>query len=51
MNVMWVVAQVLGYADPNFDVYEFAEARGVPTMTGHAAGRQGRLIDPYAPFG
>lgn len=22
MNVMWVVAQVLGYADPNFDVYE-----------------------------
>jgi hypothetical protein len=26
MNVMWVVAQVLGYNDPNFNKYEFAEA-------------------------
>lgn len=25
-NVMWVVAQVLGHADPNFDPLEFAEA-------------------------
>jgi hypothetical protein len=33
MNVMWVVAQVLGHADPNFDVYEFAEACGVDTAT------------------
>lgn len=32
-NVMWVVAQVLGHADPNFDVYEFAEACGVRTLT------------------
>ncbi|SEC88432.1 hypothetical protein SAMN05216489_01875 [Streptomyces sp. 3213] len=30
-NVMWVTAQVLGYRDPNFDVYEFAEACGVNT--------------------
>jgi len=33
MNVMWVAAQALGYADPNFDVYEFAEACGVDTHT------------------
>lgn len=29
MNVMWVAAQVLGHADPNFDEHEFAEAAGV----------------------
>jgi hypothetical protein len=33
MNVMWVTAQVLGHADPNFDVYEYAEACGVNTLT------------------
>jgi hypothetical protein len=33
MNVMWVVGQVLGYSDPNFDVYEFAEACGVDIYT------------------
>lgn len=33
LNVMWVTAQVLGYMDPNFDVYEFAEAAGVDTRT------------------
>jgi hypothetical protein len=33
INVMWVAAQVLGYHDPNFDVYEFAEACGVDTRT------------------
>ena len=33
LNVMWVVAQVLGHADPNFDPYEFAEACGVDTRT------------------
>lgn len=33
MNVMWVTAQVLAYNDPNFDVYEFAEACGVKTTT------------------
>lgn len=38
MNVMWVTAQVLGFQDPNFDVYEFAEACGVETRT-----RSGRL--------
>ncbi|MGH8909803.1 MAG: hypothetical protein ACRD0K_25745 [Egibacteraceae bacterium] len=32
-NVMWVVAQVLGHCDPNFDEYEFAEACGVDTRT------------------
>jgi hypothetical protein len=29
INVMWVTAQVLGHADPNFDVAEFAKACGV----------------------
>lgn len=38
MNVMWVTAQVLGYMDPNFDVYEFAEACGVDIHT-----RTGRI--------
>lgn len=38
MNAMWVTAQVLAYSDPNFDVYEFAEACGVDTKT-----RTGRL--------
>lgn len=33
MNVMWVTAQVLGYNDPNFDVYEYARACGVNTST------------------
>jgi hypothetical protein len=33
LNVMWVTAQVLGYLDPNLDVYEFAEAAGVNTLT------------------
>ncbi|GAA4082791.1 hypothetical protein [Actinomadura miaoliensis] len=28
-NVMWVVAQVLGHQDPNFDPHEFAQACGV----------------------
>ena len=37
-NAMWVTAQVLGYHDPNFDVYEFAEACGVDTRT--RSGRQ-----------
>lgn len=32
-NVMWVAAQVLGHQDPNFDVYEFAAACGVETLT------------------
>lgn len=33
MNVMWVTAQALGYADPNFDEYEFAQACGVNILT------------------
>ncbi|WP_331739888.1 hypothetical protein OG613_44765 (plasmid) [Streptomyces sp. NBC_00015] len=32
INAMWVAAQVLGYHDPNFDVYEFAAACGVNTL-------------------
>ena len=32
-NVMWVVAQVLGHADPNFDIKEFADTCGVVGMT------------------
>ncbi|KAA1246253.1 hypothetical protein F0Q45_23445 [Mycobacterium simiae] len=34
-NVVWVVAQVLQYEDPNFDVYEFAVACGVPRSITH----------------
>lgn len=41
-NVMWVVAQVLGNQNPNFDEYEFAEACGVPTLT--AGGRRNGAI-------
>ena len=44
-NVMWVVAQVLGHADPQFDPYEFAEACGVRTRT-----RRGEL-DGYITAG
>ena len=33
MNVMWIAAQVLGHADPNFDEHEFAEAAGVNPYT------------------
>lgn len=33
LNVMWVTAQVLAYLDPNLDVYEFAEAAKVSTLT------------------
>lgn len=29
-NVMWVTAQVLMHADPNFDLVAFAEACGAP---------------------
>jgi hypothetical protein len=43
MNVMWVTAQVLGYNDPNFDVFEFAEACGVNSRT--RAGRKNGFID------
>lgn len=35
MNAMWVTAQVLGHADPNFNEYEFAKACGVETRTIH----------------
>ncbi|MFF4491186.1 hypothetical protein ACFY0F_32775 [Streptomyces sp. NPDC001544] len=37
INVMWVTAQVLGYNDPNFDVYEFAEACGINVLTSRGA--------------
>lgn len=42
-NVMWVTAQVLGYNDPNFDVYEFAEACGVDTRTRSGRPRDGSI--------
>ncbi|MFF2513002.1 hypothetical protein [Streptomyces sp. NPDC058086] len=32
-----MVAQTLGFSDPNFDVYEFAEACGVNTLTQRGA--------------
>lgn len=39
-NVMWVTAQVLRYSDPNFHVYEFAVACGVPyRITNNSDGR------------
>jgi hypothetical protein len=40
-NVMWVVAQVLGYGDPNLDPFEFAEACGVDTRTPSGRPRSG----------
>ncbi|WP_141566252.1 hypothetical protein [Pseudonocardia sp. N23] len=42
-NVMWVVAQVLGHADPNFDVFEFAEWCGVDTRTSAGRARSGHI--------
>jgi hypothetical protein len=42
-NVMWVVAQVLGHADPNFDVFEFAEWCGVNTKTSAGRPRSGHI--------
>ncbi|MGA4995869.1 hypothetical protein [Nonomuraea bangladeshensis] len=33
VNVMWVTAQVLGHADPNFDVVEFARACDVTGLS------------------
>jgi hypothetical protein len=41
-NAMWVTAQVLAYNDPNFDVYEFAEACGVNTLNSRG-GRDGSI--------
>lgn len=41
MNVMWVVAQVLGHADPNLDPFEFADACGVDTRTPSGRPRSG----------
>jgi hypothetical protein len=43
LNVMWVAAQVLGYLDPNFDEYEFAEAAGVDTRTSSGRERSGHI--------
>lgn len=37
-NVMWVTAQVLWHADPNFDVNAFATACGVPRSITHKKG-------------
>ncbi|MFI6354375.1 hypothetical protein ACIBJF_17335 [Streptomyces sp. NPDC050743] len=50
-NVMWVTAQVLGYHDPNFDVFEFAEACGVNIRT--SRGAKSGVIDAglRAPYG
>ncbi|MGC9544044.1 hypothetical protein [Streptomyces sp. UG1] len=53
-NVMWVAAQVLGYSDPNFDVYEFAEACGVNTRNSRG-GKDGTIDaglrkDPYGRY-
>lgn len=44
MNVMWVTAQVLAYNDPNFDVYEFAEACGVDTRTRSGRPKDGGIL-------
>lgn len=42
-NVMWVAAQVLAHADPNFDVFEFAEWCGVDTRTRTGRPRSGGI--------
>lgn len=44
MNVMWVTAQVLGYSDGNFDVYEFADACGVDTRTPTGRPKSGAIL-------
>ena len=44
LNVMWVVAQVLGHNDPNLDPYEFAEACGVDTRTPSGRPRSGHIV-------
>lgn len=36
-NVAWVVGQVLGYSDPNFDIDEFVAACGIPRWITHRA--------------
>lgn len=33
VNVMWVTAQVLGHADPNFDVHEYAKSCGIEGLS------------------
>ena len=43
LNVMWVVAQVLGHADPNFDPYEFADMCGVQTVTPSGRPQSGHI--------
>ncbi|WP_125677349.1 hypothetical protein [Amycolatopsis sp. WAC 04182] len=43
-NVMWVAAQALGHADPNFDVFEFAEWCGVDTRTPAGRPRSGHIL-------
>lgn len=40
LNVVWNVAQVLAYNDPNFDVNEFAIACGVARHFTHTKGGQ-----------
>jgi hypothetical protein len=46
VNVMWVTAQVLAYNDPNFDVYEYAIACGVPRGYTHtSSGRRNGMIE------
>jgi len=39
-NVMWVTAQVLAYADPNFRVDEFAIACGIPRRITHRSDKK-----------
>lgn len=43
LNVMWVTAQVLAYNDPNFNVFEFAEACGVDTRTPSGRPQSGHI--------
>lgn len=43
LNIVWVTGQVLASDDPNFDIYEFAEACGVATST--SRGQKNRGIE------
>jgi hypothetical protein len=46
MNVVWVVAQSLGYEDPSFDPWVFAEACGVDrAYLFNSKGKRSRVVE------
>ncbi|MFI6477344.1 hypothetical protein ACIBH1_05390 [Nonomuraea sp. NPDC050663] len=41
-NIIWVTGQAFGYEDPNFDIYEYAEACGA-NIYNKRGGRNGMI--------